>query len=75
MSTKNSRSGKSLKPLVNARYEGHQDVVGSPGFDLLTLDEDISGHPGGSTLSEQTLRDAGWAIPNRRNKYAEPPQK
>ena len=55
-----------LKPLVKARYEGHQDVEGGPGFDLYTLDEAIPGHPAGSTLSENTLRSAGWAIPNRR---------
>lgn len=55
-----------LKPLVNAHYEGHQDTEGGPGFDLYTLDESIPGHPVGSTLSENTLRDAGWAIPHRR---------
>ena len=55
-----------LKPLVKARYEGHQDEEGGPGFDLWTLDEPIPGHPVGSTMSETTLRDAGWAIPNRR---------
>ena len=56
-----------LKPVVRATYQGHQaDFAGGPGFDLWLLDEAIQGHPVGSSVSGQTIRAAGWALPNRR---------
>ena len=55
-----------LKPVVQAHYNGHQDDEGGPGFDIWTLDEAIPGHPKGSSVSEHTIRKAGFALPNRR---------
>ena len=55
-----------LKPVVHAHYEGHQAVEGGPSFDLWLLEENIPGHPQGSTVSSTTLKAAGWALPNRR---------
>lgn len=52
-----------LRPVINARYEGHQDVEGGEGFDLWTLGEAIPGHPVGSTLSATTIRLAGYSLP------------
>lgn len=56
-----------LKPLVKASYAGHQDdFTGGLGFDLWLLDEDIPGHPMGSSVSSRTIIAAGYALPNRR---------
>lgn len=55
-----------LKPVVKARYAGHQDIKGESGFDLWTLEESLLEHPVGSTLSDTTIKQAGFALPNRR---------
>ncbi len=57
-----------LKPLVKARFEGIQpwpDDLAEP-MELYTLEEDIPGHPKGSTVSSTTIRAAGYALPNVR---------
>ena len=62
-----TEAASGLKPVVQAHFVGHQDIEGGPGFDLWTLDEPICGHPVGSTLSANTLKKAGYALPKRRN--------
>lgn len=60
-----AESTLNLKPLAPATYCGvmtHGDLT----VELWDLTEDIPGHPKGSTISESTLRDAGYSIPNRR---------
>ena len=54
-----------VKPLAPVNYCGvMQD--GETVVELWTLTDDIDGHPIGSTVSESTLRRAGFAIPNRK---------
>ena len=53
------------KPLAPATYCGRM-VDGETVVELWTLTDDIDGHPIGSTVSESTLRRAGFAIPNRK---------
>lgn len=52
-------------------FEGVQEGLpeeGIPDFKLYTLKQDIPGHPAGSTLSENTLREAGIPIPGEKIK-------
>ncbi len=47
-----------------AVYQGFQEGTGKiPGFELYNLTEDIEGHPAGSTVSRQTLEQAGFTVP------------
>lgn len=54
------------RPAPQMEYQGYQ--AGNPGgklpgFHLYTLLEDIPGHNKGSTISEHTLRNLGYAVP------------
>ena len=55
------------KPLAPVTYCGRvgDDRVGY--LDLWTLDEAVEGlGPAHTTLSEETIREKGWAVPNRK---------
>ena len=52
--------------LAPAIYVGVQPGCGvMPDFALFNLTADLPGHPRGSTVSEQTLRSAGYDVPER----------
>jgi len=53
-----------LKPVIRARYEGHQFGEGCDGLDLWTLLEPLPGHPVSSTVSSDTIKRAGFSLPN-----------
>ena len=56
-----------IKPLAPATYLGRQHGTERiPDFDLYLLTADVAGHPIGSTVSEMTLRELGYALPNHR---------
>lgn len=51
-------------PVAPAEYIGTQPGFGSvPDFRLYNLTESIPGHPVGSTVSDDTLRRAGYVLP------------
>lgn len=52
-----------LRPMAPAVYVGWQDDFQGGGFALYNLTADIEGHPAGSTVSERTLRAAGYRVP------------
>jgi hypothetical protein len=45
---------------IAARFEGVQDFPGRSSFALWTIWEDIPGHPKRSTVSINTLHEAGY---------------
>ncbi len=52
------------KEAAPAVYIGHQEGFGNhPGFDMFNLTRDLPGHPEGSTVSRQTLEEAGFHVP------------
>lgn len=54
------------KPLAKAKYRGLQSGFGHvPDFNLWDLLEEIPGHSAGSTVGEETLKEAGFRIPRR----------
>lgn len=50
-----------MTPIL-ARYEGFQEWPGHSSFELWTILQEIPGHPIGSTLSLNTLREE-WYQP------------
>lgn len=60
-----AESTVNLKPLAPATYCGVM-TNGDTTVELWDLTEDIPWHPKGSTISETTLREAGYALPNRK---------
>jgi hypothetical protein len=51
-----------------ATFLGEQPGFGiHPGFSLYNLTADILGHPAGSTVSDVTLRELGYALPESAN--------
>lgn len=52
--------------LAPATFGGIQEGArGAPGFDFYTLDEDIAGHPKGSSVTGETLTKAGYKLPEK----------
>ena len=56
------------KEVAPATYCGRMGDAEIGYVELWDLTADIPNHPVGSTVSETTLRQAGFAIPNRRVK-------
>lgn len=52
------------RPLAPAVFLGWQDGFGVvPSFRIYNLTADVAGHPKHSTVSEHTLSDLGYALP------------
>lgn len=62
---KSSEEG-SVRPAAKVTYDKLVDygVEGIPAFHFYHLDEDIPGHPKGSTVSQRTLEKAGYKVPD-----------
>jgi hypothetical protein len=53
-----------MKPIAPAIYRGPQkDLAGKIRFHWWDLTAGIPGHPAGSTVSDRTLLDAGFSLP------------
>lgn len=60
----NRQLAKQAAPVAPVEYKGFQPgFEDKPGFHLYNLTEDIPGHTKGSTVSEKTLRAAGYTPP------------
>lgn len=56
-----------------AYYIGTQSGFADiPAFSLYNLTADIPGHPAGSTVSDITLRELGYSLPELSPEYASP---
>jgi hypothetical protein len=56
------------KPVIQARFEGVQLWPDTDyRMELWTLLQDIPGHPCGSTVSTQTIQEAGYAVPHHES--------
>jgi hypothetical protein len=54
------------KPLAPAEFLGYQECPGREPLALFCLTDDVPGHPLGSTVSGETLKALGFAIPSYR---------
>lgn len=57
--------GEPEKKFAPATYIGDQEDGKGGKFGLYNLTDDIPGHPIGSTVSDQTLKEAGYEIPQK----------
>lgn len=54
------------KPVAPAKFfKTQENLKGEPVFGLYNLTEDIPGHPKGSTVSDRTLLNAGYSLPEK----------